>query len=84
MTTGQKVWFPFWNIDIHRDTNFLYWHNSLFLGALLLCLQSGEGGKDRITFVQAMNASAVITLGGVRVPMLGTADVAEWLDRCLK
>ncbi len=65
------VWFPIWNKDIHRDTNFLYWRDSLFLGALLLCFRSREGGKHSIAFVWAMNASAVVTLGGVQVPMLG-------------
>jgi hypothetical protein len=70
MTISQPVWFFIWNKDMPRDTNFLYWHNSLFLGVLLLCLQSGEGGKDSITFVRAMNVSAIITLRGVQVPML--------------
>jgi hypothetical protein len=65
------VWFLIWNKDIHRDTNFLYWCDSLFLGALLLCLWSGEGGKDSTAFVRAMNASTVVTLGGVQVPALG-------------
>jgi hypothetical protein len=65
MTIGQEVWFPIWDKDIHRDINFLYWRNSLFLGALLLHLQSGEVGKDSIAFVWAMNASAVINLRGV-------------------
>ncbi len=37
---------------------------------LLLCLWSREGGKDSIAFVRAMNASAIIILGGVRVPAL--------------
>ncbi len=71
MTISHKVWFPIWNKDIHRDTNFLYWRDSLFLGALLLYLQSGEGGKDSIAFVRAMNASTVVTLGGVQGPVLG-------------
>jgi hypothetical protein len=71
MTIRQDVWFPIRNKDIHRETDFLYWHNSLFLGALFLCLWSGEGGKDSIAFVRVMNASAVVTLGGVQVPMLG-------------
>jgi hypothetical protein len=53
------------------DTNFLYWRDSLFLGALLLPLWSVEGGKDSIAFFWVMNASAVITLGGVQVPVLG-------------
>ncbi len=70
MTIGQEVWFPFWNKDIHRYTNFLYWHNSLFLGVLLLCLWSREGGKDSIAFGWAMNAPAIVTFGGVQVPML--------------
>ncbi len=70
MTISQKVWFPIRNKDIHKDTSFLYWWDSLFLGALILCLWSGVGGKDSIAFVRAMNASAVITLGGVRVPAL--------------
>jgi hypothetical protein len=70
MTISQTVWFLIWNKVIPRDTKFLYWCNSLFLGALLLCLWSGEGGKDSITFVRVMNASAVVTLGGVRVPAL--------------
>jgi hypothetical protein len=71
MTIGQEVWLPIWNKDIHRDTTFLYWCDSLFLGALLLCLQSREGGKDSIAFVRVINASAAITLGGVQVPVLG-------------
>jgi hypothetical protein len=71
MTISQRVWFLTWNKDIHRDTNFLYWHDSLFLGALLLCLRSGEGGKDSIAYVRGVNASAVVTLGGVQVPALG-------------
>jgi hypothetical protein len=70
MTISQTVWFFIWNEDIPSDTNFVYWRNSLFLGALLLRLWSGEGGKDSIAFVRAMNASAVVTLGGVRVPVL--------------
>jgi hypothetical protein len=61
MTISQKVWFPIWNEDIYRDTNFLYWLNSLFLGVLLLCFWSGEGGKHSIAFV-AMNASTIVTL----------------------
>ncbi len=65
------VWFLIWNKDIHRDTSFLYWRDSLSLGALLLCLWSREDGKDSITFVRAMNVSAVIILGGVQVPALG-------------
>ncbi len=76
MTISQKGWFLIWNKDIHRDTIFLYWRNSLFLGALLLCLWSGEGGKDSIAFVRAMNASAVVTLGEVRI--LALRDCA-WL-----
>ncbi len=71
MTISQMVWFLIWNKDIHRDTNFLYWCDSLSLGALLLHLRSKEGGKDSIAFVRAMNASAIVTLGGVRVPTLG-------------
>ena len=71
MTISQKVWFPIWNKDIYRDTNFLYWCNSLFLGVLLLCFWGSEGGKHSIAFVRAMNASVVVTLGGVRVPVLG-------------
>ncbi len=71
MTISQTVWFPIWNKDIHRDNNFLYWCNSLFLGALLLCFQSREGGKNSIAFVRAMNASPVVTIGGVQVPVLG-------------
>ncbi len=70
MAISQKVWFPIWNKDILRDTNFLYWHNSQILSALLLCLWSGEGGKDSISFVRAMNASTIVTLRGVRVPAL--------------
>ncbi len=70
MTISQKVWFPIWNKDIYRDTNFLYWRNSLFLGALLLCFLSREGGKHSIAFVRAMNASAIVTLWGVQVPAL--------------
>jgi hypothetical protein len=62
MTISQKVWFPIWNKDIYRDTNFLYWRNSLFLGALLLYFWSGEGGKYSIAFVWVMNVSAIITL----------------------
>ena len=77
MTIGQEVWFPIWNKDIYRDTKFLYWRNSLFLGALLLCLWSGEGSKDSIAFVRVMNASAIITLGGVGVLALrGCAQLA--------
>ncbi len=45
MTISQKVWFPIWNKDIHRDTKFLYWHNSLFLGALLLYLGAEKVAK---------------------------------------
>ncbi len=71
MTISQKVWFPIWNKDKHRDTNFLYWCDSLFLDALLLCLWSGEGDKDSIALVRAMNASPVVTLGGVQVTVLG-------------
>jgi hypothetical protein len=71
MTICQTFWFLIWNKDILRDTDFLYWRNSLFLGALLLCLWSGEGGKDSIAFVRAMNASAIVTLRGVQVPALG-------------
>ena len=71
MTISQTVWFPIWNKDIHRDTKFLYWCDYLFLGAFLLYLWNGEDGKDSIAFVQAMNASAIVTLGGVRVPALG-------------
>jgi hypothetical protein len=71
MTISQEVWFPIWNKDIYRDTKFLCLRDSLFLGALLFCLWSGEGGKDSIAFVWAMNASAVVTLAGVRVPVLG-------------
>jgi hypothetical protein len=42
------------------------------VGALTsLCLWSGEGGKNGITLVRAMDPSAIIALGGVRVPMLG-------------
>jgi hypothetical protein len=70
ITISQTVCFFIWNEDIPRDTNFLYWRNSLFLGALFLCLWSREGGKDSIAFVRAMNVSAVVTLGGVQVPML--------------
>ncbi len=70
VSISQKVWFPIRNKDIYRDTNFLYWGNSLFLGARLLCLWSGEGGKDSIAFVRAMNVSAIVTLGGVRVTAL--------------
>jgi hypothetical protein len=62
MTISQKVWFPIWNKDIYKDTNFLYWRNSLFLGALLLCFWSGEGGKHSIAFVRVMNVSAIVTL----------------------
>ncbi len=71
MIISQTVWFPIWNKDIHRDIFSLYWRNSLFLGAILLCFWSGEGGKHSIAFVWAMNASAIVTLGGVRVPALG-------------
>ena len=71
MTISQTVLFLIWNKDIPRDTDFLYWRNSLFLGALVLCLWSGEGGKNSVTFVRAMNASAIVTLRGVRVPALG-------------
>ena len=71
MTISQEVLFPIWNKGIHMDTNFLYWRDSLFLGALLLFFQSREGGKHSITFVWGMNASADVTLGGVQVPVLG-------------
>ncbi len=71
MTISQMVWFLIWNKDIHRDTNFLYWRDSLSLGSLLFHLRSKEGGKDSIAFVWTMNASAVVTLRGVRVPALG-------------
>ncbi len=70
ITIGQVVWFPIWNKDIYRDTNFLYWCNSLFLGALLLLLWSGEGGKDSIAFVRVMNVSVIVVLG-VQIPVLG-------------
>ncbi len=36
-----------------------------------LCSWSGEGGKNGITLIRVMDASAIITLGGVRVPALG-------------
>jgi hypothetical protein len=62
MTINQMVWFLVRNKDINRDTNFLYWRDSLFLGVLLLCLRSREGGKDSIAFVRAMNASTIVTL----------------------
>ncbi len=67
MTISQKGWFSIWNTDIQWYTNFLYWCNSLFLGALLLCFWSREGDKNSIAFVRAMNASTIVTLGGVRV-----------------
>jgi hypothetical protein len=71
MTISHQVWFPIWSKDMHRDTYFLYWRNSLFPGALLLCLWSGEGGKDSIDFFGAMNTSTILTLEGVQVPVLG-------------
>jgi hypothetical protein len=71
MTINQKGWFPIWNTDIWWYTNFLYWHSSLFLVALLLCLWSEEGNKNAINFVGAMNASAIVALGGVQVLVLG-------------
>jgi hypothetical protein len=41
------------------------------MGALTsLCNWSREEGKNGITLVRAMNTSAVVTLGGVRVPTL--------------
>ncbi len=44
----------------------------LFLGALtFLCNWCGEGCKNGVALVRAMNTSAVITLGGVQEPMLG-------------
>ncbi len=52
---------------------FLYWHNSLLLGVLLLCLWSGEGGKDCIAFVRAMNASTVVLLEEYKYRCLGAA-----------
>jgi hypothetical protein len=36
-----------------------------------LCHWSGEGGKNVIALVRAMDTSAVITLGGLRIPALG-------------
>ncbi len=51
---------------------FLYWHNYLFLGALtFLCNWSGEGGKNGIALVRAMDMSAVVTLREVQVMVLG-------------
>ena len=70
MTNRQTVWFLIWNKDTHMDTNYLYWRNSLFLGALLLCLWSGEGGKDSIPLIRAMVMSVIVVLG-VRLPVLG-------------
>ncbi len=54
---------------MYRDTNFLYWCYSLFLGALLLLLHSGEGSEDSITFVRVMNVSVIIVLG-IQIPVL--------------
>ncbi len=70
MTISQKVWFPIWNKDIKRDTQFLYWHDSLFLGALFLCPWSGECGNNRIVFVWTMVVSVIVVLG-VRIPAHG-------------
>jgi hypothetical protein len=36
-----------------------------------LCRWSGEGGKNGIALVRAIDMSAVIPLGGVQVPGLG-------------
>ncbi len=64
---SQKVWFPIWNKDIQWDTYYVW-----VLGALtFLHRWSGEGGKNGIALVRAMNTSAVITLGRVQVPVLG-------------
>jgi hypothetical protein len=42
------------------------------VGALTcLCRWSGEGGKNGIALVRAMDTSAVITLGGAHTPVLG-------------
>jgi hypothetical protein len=42
------------------------------VGALtFLCHWSREGGKNGIALVRVMDMSAVITLGGVQIPMLG-------------
>ncbi len=72
MTISQKVWFPIWNEDIQWDTWILCWCNSLFLDALTFIQRwSGEGGRNGIAFVRAMDTSAVITLGGVQVSALG-------------
>ncbi len=72
VTISQKVWFSIWNKDIQWDTKILYWCNSLFLGALtILCNWSRECGKNGIALVRAMDTSAIVTLRGVRVPMLG-------------
>jgi hypothetical protein len=54
------------------DTQILYWRISLFVGVLaFLCRWSGEGGKNSIALVRAMDTLAVITLGGVQIPTLG-------------
>ena len=59
-------------LDMRWDTCILCWRDSLFGGVLTyLCRWSGEGGKNGIALVRAMYTSTVITLGGVRVPVLG-------------
>ncbi len=52
---------------MHRDTSGAI---PLFLGALFLCLWTGEGGKDNIVFVQVMVMSIIVVLG-VQIPVLG-------------
>jgi hypothetical protein len=39
-----------------------------------LCHWGGEGGKNIIVLVRAVDTSAIIALGGVRVPALGECD----------
>jgi hypothetical protein len=63
VTISQKFLFPIWNKDTWWATRILYWRNSLFLGALLLCLWSREGGKDSIALVRAMVMSIIVVLG---------------------
>ncbi len=66
LTISQKVWFPIFNKDIQWDTSFLYWCDSLFLGALtFLHNWDKEGGKNGNALIRAMDVSAMVTLGGV-------------------
>ncbi len=44
--------------------------DSLFQGALFLCLRSGEGSKNGIAFVRAMVMSVIVVLG-IQITALG-------------